>query len=388
MKLPLIYQIKNVTLRWGTTLVTSLSIAVVVATFIVILSIAQGFNDTVVSTGETGNYIIKTKAADSVRFSYLSREQAQQLLVAPGIARDQANNNLAQLESVITIYLRQKDSDQYANITWRGMSGPAAVLRQVKIIKGRDFHAGMNELIVGKGLSEQFADLEVGSSLRLSNTDWKIVGHFSTGGTSFDSELWGDATQIMNSIKISRYNCALVKIADLEKRRQLESHLSKDPLLAGLEVVNQKEYYAGQAGVVTMLIGILCGVITAIMAIGAVFNALQCLYTMVTQRRREIGILLAIGFSKWTIATSFLIEALLISLVGGVIGCAFSLLAHGISAGTVNWQTFSQVAFQFKVTPPLLLNGIILAAVLGIVGGLLPAWNAARREVVRSIQGS
>ena len=386
MKLPLIYQIKNVTLRWGTTLVTSLSIAVVVATFIVIMSIAQGFKDTVVSTGSSDNYIVKTKSADSVRFSYLSREQAQRLMVAPGIAKDQANNSLTQLETVVTIYLRQKNCDQYANITWRGMSGPPAVLRRVKIVKGRDFHAGMNELIVGKALSEQFANLEVGSTLRLSSTDWQIVGHFTTGGTSFDSELWGDANQIMASVKVSRYNCALAKIASAEGLHLLEDYLSKDPVLADLGLVNQKKYYAGQAEVVTMMIGILCGVITVVMAVGAIFNALQCLYTMVTQRRREIGIFLAIGFSKWTIAMSFLIEALLISLLGGIIGCALSLLAHGISAGTVNWQTFSQVAFQFKVTPQLMLRGLILAAVLGLIGGILPAWNAARRQVVRAIQ--
>jgi putative ABC transport system permease protein len=275
-----------------------------------------------------------------------------------------------------------------ANVELRGVSPNVLSIRKnIKIVEGRMFQPGLTELIVGKNARSTYSGLTLGSTIRLGTLSWQVVGVFDAGGSSFDSEVWGDA-HLLNSAYKRPDNISqsvTVRLTSPEALQQLKDSLTTDPRL-NVDVTREIDYYAKQSTRMTTLITILGGFVAAIMAIGAVFGALNTMYSAVAERGREIATMRALGFGAAAVVISFSIEALLISLIGGGIGCLAVLPVNGWTTSTMNFQTFSNLAFAFKITPELLVKGIVFALVMGLIGGLLPAVRAARLPVATALR--
>jgi putative ABC transport system permease protein len=306
---------------------------------------------------------------------------------APGIARDAEGPLITQeVVGVMPFPLISTGTD--ANVQVRGVSPNVLRIRTfVKIAEGRMFHAGLSELVVGKNATKTYAGLKLGDSVTFGGGTWKVVGIFDAGGSSFDSEVWTDS-KILNEV-LKRpdniFQSITVHLTSPAAFQQFKSAITSDPRL-NLDVVREIDYYAKQSTTMTTLITVLGGLVAAVMAIGAVFGALNTMYSAVAERGREIATMRALGFSSWNVILSFLFEALLISFVGGVLGCLAVLPLNGLTTSTMNFQTFSNLAFAFKITLNLLLFGVLFALVMGILGGMLPAVRAARLPVAQALR--
>jgi putative ABC transport system permease protein len=306
---------------------------------------------------------------------------------APGIARDAAGPLITQeVVGVMPFPLISTGTD--ANVQVRGVSGNVLRIRTfVKIVQGRMFQPGLSELVVGKNAVKTYAGLKLGDSVNFAGGSWKVVGVFDAGGSAFDSEVWSDA-KILNEV-LKRpdniFQSVTVHLDSPQSFKQFRDAIIADPRL-NLDVVREVDYYAKQSTTMTTLITVLGGLVAAIMAIGAVFGALNTMYSAVAERGREIATMRALGFSSWNVILSFLFEALLISLAGGILGCLAVLPLNGLTTSTMNFQTFSNLAFAFKITLDLLLLGILFAMVMGILGGMFPAIRAARLPVAQALR--
>ena len=387
LPIPFSYNFRSVKARWTSAIVAVLGIAGTVGVFVAMLSLAHGFKNTLVTSGSPDNAIIMRAGATSELTGGVSLDAVKIAQDAPGIARG-SEGPLVTPEIVIVAPIPLISTGTDANVQLRGVSkNVLEIRRNIKIIEGRIFTPGLAEIIVGKNATKSYAGLTVGRTINLGTVKWNIVGIFDAGGTSFDSEVWADAKLLGPAYGRgeSFFQSVTVHLTSPDALQQVRDTLTKDPRL-NVDVTREVDYYTKQSGRLTSLITILGGLVAVVMAIGAVFGALNTMYSAVAERGREIGTMRALGFGGGAVIFSFMVEALLISFVGGALGCLSVLRLNGYTTGAMNLQTFSHVAFAFRITPDLLAQGIIFALVMGVVGGLLPAVRAASVPVASALR--
>ncbi len=387
MAIPLSYNIRSVRVRWTSTVVALLGIAGTVGVFIAMLAMARGFKATLVASGSPGNAMLRRAGSTSEMESTATLEQVQILGMLAGVARD-ASGPLLTADVVVVATFPLKATGTDANVQVRGVSPSALSVREtVKLTAGRFFESGRTELVVGRNVTRTYTGFDIGSSVRFGGQTWTVVGVFDAGGSAFDSEVWCDATILNETYQrpTNLFQSVTVHLTSPDALASFKDAVTADPRLT-FQVEREIDYYEKQSRNLTTMITVLGGLVAIIMGIGAVFGALNTMYSAVAERAREIATLRALGFGAGSVVLSFLFEALFIAFVGGLLGCLAALPVNGLTTGTMNWQTFSHLAFAFKITPPLLLAGIVFALFMGLVGGLPPAIRAARRPVASALR--
>ena len=387
MAIPLIYNVRSVKARWTSAIVAVLGIAGTVGVFVAMLSLARGFKATLVSSGSADNAIIMRAGATSEMTGGVTVDTVKIVQDATGIARG-ADGPLVTPEVVLVAPIPLKSTGTDANVQVRGVSKNVLEIRKnIKIAEGRMFTPGLTEIVVGKNANLSYSGLTLGNTISLGSVRFQIVGIFDAGGSAFDSEIWGDAHLIGPAYNRpdTFFQSITVHLASPDSLQQVRDALTSDPRL-NVDVTREVDYYSKQSTRLTTLITVLGGLVAAIMAIGAVFGALNTMYSAIAERGREIATMRAIGFGGPSVVSSFVIEALLIAFVGGLIGCVAVLPLNGLTTGAMNLQTFSHLAFAFKITPELLMKGILFALAMGVVGGLLPAIRAAVQPIATALR--
>jgi putative ABC transport system permease protein len=385
--IPLIYNFRSVKARWTSAIVAVVGIAGTVGVFVAMLSLARGFKATLVSSGSEDNAIIMRAGATSEMTGGVTVDTVKIVQDKPGIARS-ADGPLINPEVVLVAPIPLISTGTDANVEVRGVSkNVLEIRRNIRIVQGRMFTPGLYEIVVGKNANASYAGLTLGNTISLGSARWKIVGIFDAGSSSFDSDIWGDAHLIGPAYNRpdTFFQSVTVHLTSPAAFQQLKDAATADPRL-NVDVTREIDYYAKQSNRLTTLITVLGGIVAAIMAIGAVFGALNTMYSAVAERGREIATMRALGFGGPSVIFSFVIEALLIALVGGLIGCLAVIPLNGLTTGAMNLQTFSHVAFAFKITPELLVRGVVFAMVMGLIGGFLPAVRAARLPVATALR--
>lgn len=385
---PISYNFRSIRARWTSTIVAILGIAGTVGVFVAMLSLARGFRATLVASGSPGNALVMRAGSTSEMMGGITLDSVKIAEDEPGVARDASGQPLVTQEVVGVIPIPLVTTGTDANVQVRGVASNVLQIRKfVRITEGRMFQSGLDELVVGKNASKTYQGLTVGNTVAFGGGQWKVVGVFDAGGSSFDSEVWCDARILNEVLKRPEniFQSATVQLTSPEAFQQFKDAITSDPRL-NLEVQREVDYYAKQSLAMTRLITVLGGLVAAIMAFGAIFGALNTMYSAVSERGREIATMRALGFSSWSVILSFLFEALLISFIAGIIGCVAVLPLNGLTTSTMNFQTFSNLAFAFKITFDLLLMGVVFALVMGVLGGLLPAVRAALRPVAVSLR--
>jgi len=377
--------LKSIPDRWGPSLVIVIGLAGVVAVFTALLAMVVGFESTLKSTGREDVALILRGGSDAELNSGLGRDQGVLIKQAPGIRKDDDGQPHASAEMMFIAELAKKGEKSGSNVTVRGIEPKGMKLRpQVKISDGRMFETGKRELIVGAGVARQFDGARVGQNLRFRGSEWTVVGIFSSGDAN-DSELWCDVEVATTTFNRQGYSSVRAALDGPNGLQTLKDALSADPRLT-VDVSTELDYYSGQTKNFRQQIGFLAGVVTLIMALGAIFAALNSMYAAVAARSREIATLRAIGFGGTPVVLSVMIESLVLALIGGAIGAVIAyLLFNGFSVSTLG-QNFTQVVFAFKVTPQLVVVGLIIALIVGFLGGLLPAIRAARMPVTTALR--
>jgi putative ABC transport system permease protein len=380
------YNLRSMVVRKGTAAMTAMGIAMVVAVFVMTLSIAQGFRATLVASGSPQNAIVLRKASTSENVSAVLHSQVPIVESMPQVARGTDGRPLASPELVVIITAPRLADNNPANVPVRGVGPKAYEVRDsLKFVEGRRFQPGTREINVGQQAVGRFKGFTLGSDVKFAAATWKVVGVFTAEDSSFESEVWGDVDLMMPAFQRNGYQSVTVKLTDSSAFGAFESAMAADPRL-DLKPQREREYYESQSATTATLIRIFATFVTAILSIGAVFGAMNTMYAAVAYRTREIGTLRALGFSRLRIVTAFLAESVALALVGGVVGCALALPVHGLSTGALNMNSFSELAFKFRVTPGLVVGGMIFSALMGAVGGLLPALRAARLPVAYSLR--
>ncbi len=383
------FNLRTMWQRKGSSAAALFGIAGVVAVLVGVLSIAQGFRGVMEASGKPDTALILRSGADSEMMSGLSRDTTRIIADTEGIARS-SEGAIASSELFVIINLPNRSTGTDANVPLRGVEPMAFSVRsEIDIIEGRPFAWGRNEVIVGSGAARQFVGLELGDSIPVGKEDWIVVGIFEADGGISESEIWTDAGVLQPAYRRgSSFQAVYAKLERPEDFQSFKDQLTTDPRL-NVKVVRQDEYYAAQSTATTRLITGLGTMIAGLMGIGAVFGALNTMYSAVSSRTREIATLRALGFGSGPVVISVLAEALVLALVGGAIGAGLAYVAFdGFRAATMNFQSFSQVAFAFDVTPALLGRGIFYAVMIGLVGGLFPAIRAARLPVAAALRES
>ncbi len=387
MAIPLSYNLRSIRVRWASTIVAVLGIAGTVGVFVAMMSLAKGFKATLVASGSPSNALVRRAGSTSEMDSGFNLEQVKILQDAKGIARD-ADGPLISPEVVVIAAFPLKSTGTDANVQVRGVSPRVLKVRErVKLAEGRFFQPGLNELVVGSNVSKAYIGFELGKKVLFGGGTWTVVGVFDAGGSAFDSELWCDATVLNDVYKrpTNIFQSATAKLTSPAALTELKDTLSADPRVT-VQADREIEYYEKQSRVVTTLITVLGTIVAGIMAVGAIFGALNTMYSAIAERGREIATMRALGFGALAVVVSFVFEAACIALIGGVIGCVGVLPLNGLTTGTMNWQTFSHLAFAFKITPSLMIGGVIFALLMGILGGVAPAVRAARANVATALR--
>lgn len=379
--------LRSIPQRLGSSAVAIIGIAGVVVVFVSVLSIAQGFRAAMTTAGDPRTAIILRAGTDSEMSSGLSREQTQIVKDAPGLARN-AKGPVASAELFVIVNHPKRSTGTDANVPLRGVESAAFDVRpRLKIVEGRRFEPGRNEILVGRAAAGQFSGLEVGRDVRWGENVWKVVGMFEADGSISESELWCDARVLQGAYRRGdSFQSVYVQLEREDSLETFKAALAADPRL-NVMVERETDYLADQSTVLQAIIRTVGFVIAGLMAIGAIFGAINTMYNAVASRTREIATLRALGFGAGSIVTSVLAEAAVLALVGGLLGGVLSwLVFDGYRTSTMNFQSFSQVAFAFRVTPELLAQGLVCALVMGLVGGILPAIRAARLPIVNALR--
>ena len=373
--------------RRGAVTATVVGIAGVVAVLVGVLSIAAGFQQAMIVSGSPDTAVVLRSGADSEMVSGLGREETRIIADSPGVARN-GQGPLASAELFVIINIPKRATGLDANVPLRGVESAALQVRDnVRIIEGRMFEWGKDEVIVGRGAAREFAGLEVGSKIKVGRYGWPVVGVFSANGGVSESEIWTDAKVLQAAYnRGDSFQSVYARLNSAGAFQEFKDSLTSNPQLS-VKVARQSEYYAEQSETVTRLVNTLGFLIALLMAAGAVFGALNTMYSAVAARTREIATLRALGFGGSAVVVSLMIESLLLALIGGMIGGSLAYLAfNNFHTSTINWQSFSQVAFAFKVTPQLLVQGTIWSALIGLIGGLFPAIRAARLPIASALR--
>jgi putative ABC transport system permease protein len=387
MAIPLSYNVRNVMQRPVSTLTTAIGVGLTVAIFIGALALVSGFRAAMLTTGAPANAIALRKGADSEISSGIGRDAANIIRALPDVAAGPDGRPLASPELVVVTNKERLGQAGSSNVTVRGVDAGVVALRdQVKIVDGRMFTPGTDEVIAGARIVRRFANCAVGDHIRFGQRDFTVVGTFTAGGSAFESEIWGDNPVLMPALQRDDvFQSLTFRMRDPKRFDALKKELEADPRLQ-IQLKRESEFYDEQSGMLARVILPLGIFITIIMAVGAVFGAMNTMYAAVGSRTREIATLLVLGFSPFSILVSFVFESVFLALVGGAIGCLIALPLNGITTSTTNFQSFSEVAFAFRVTPMALLAGMFFAAAMGLIGGFLPALRAARQTIASSLR--
>lgn len=385
MIIPIKYNIRYLMQRWTGTLVTVVTFGLVIAVFIIVMSLAQGLERALTTTGNPLNVLIMRPGAQSEMQSTVMISRYQTLRNYRGIARDENNQPLVAPEVVVVVNKPKLPDGKPSNLQVRGIHPNSLTLRpELEITEGRMFEPGLRELIVSESIANRFMDMDLGDTPNLGKGKWTIVGKFDGAGTAFGSEMWTDYQELMQEFNRESYSIVVARAIDRAAAKDLARRVDEDPRVK-LEAKTELAYYEEQtatAGPIKAL-----GVFLAtIMAVGACFAAMNTMYANVAGRTREVGTLRVLGFTRRAILFSFLLESMVLGLVGGLVGCLFSLPMNGIATGTTNFQSFSEIVFFFTITPELMLRGVLFAILMGAIGGILPAISAARQPIVETLR--
>jgi putative ABC transport system permease protein len=388
LAIPIVYNLRSVRARWTSSVVAVLGIAGTVGVFVAMLSMAKGFQATLVASGSAGNALVTRAGATSEMTGAVSLDEVKVIEDAPGVSHG-VDGPIMTPEVVVIAPFPLVRTGTDANVQIRGVSPKALEVRsKIKMLEGRFFQPGLTELIVGRNVANTYAGLSMGNTVRFGGGTWRVVGVFDAGGSAFDSEVWCDSVVLNQTYKRpdTIYQSVTVHLTSPDALQQFKDSVTTDPRMS-VDVTREVDYYSKQSQSVTTLIVVVGSMIAIVMGIGAVFGALNTMYSAVSERSREIATMRALGFGGPSVVISFLIEALLISFLGGVVGCLAALPLNGLTTSTMNFQTFSSLAFAFRITPVLLLSGIVFALFMGVLGGLPPAIRAARRPVAQALRG-
>jgi putative ABC transport system permease protein len=381
------FNLRTLPARKGSAAAAVFGIGGVVAVLVGVLSIGRGFQKAMTVAGSPDTAIVLRSGADSEMTSVLSRDDTNIIAEAPGVAR-KGGKPLVSPELFVVVNLPKRPTHTDANVPLRGVAPAAFAVRDaVKIVKGRAFAWGRNEVIAGRGAVSSFEGLDIGNELKFGQSRWQVVGIFEANGGLPESEIWADSAVLAPAYhRGSTYQTTVVKLASAGSLRTFKDALTSDPRV-NLKIERETDYYAAQSRVLSLLITGLAGIVSGLMGLGAVFGALNTMYTAVASRAREIATLEALGFGASPVVVSVLLESLLLAAVGGAAGAGLAyVLFDGYRTATMNWQSFSQVAFAFDVDAKLLVQGIVYALAIGLVGGLLPAIRAARMPVAMALR--
>jgi ABC-type antimicrobial peptide transport system permease subunit len=371
-----------------TTILTAGGMALVVYVFATVLMLAAGLEKTLVSTGEDDNVVVIRRGAQTEVQSGVDRRQASVVESLPDIATGQDGQRLISKEPVVLINLPKRNTGKAANVVIRGVTPAGLVLRpQVQIVEGRMFRPGTSEVIAGRSIANGFKGAGIGETLRFASRDWTVVGVFDAGHTGFDSEIWGDAEQMLQAFRRTGFSSVIFKLADADRFEEVKKELESDPRLT-VEAKRERRFYADQSEALSKFITYLGTSISVIFSIGAIIGAMITMYASVASRVSEIGTLRALGFSRGAILAAFLGEALLLGLVGGLVGLTAASFMQALSISTTNFQTFAEIAFSFTLTPGIVLASIAFSLAMGFVGGFLPAARAARMKIVDALRAA
>lgn len=388
MHIPFTYIVRNLFARRVTTALTAGGMALVVYVFATVLMLSAGLQATLVATGQDDNVIVIRRGSQTEVQSGIDRTQAGIVESLPDIAVGQDGQRLVSKEPVVLINLPKRESGKPSNVVIRGVTQNGLALRpQVQIIEGRMFRPGMAEVIAGRSIATGFRGAAVGETLRFASRDWTVVGVFDGGRTGFDSEIWGDAEQMLQAFRRTGFSAVIFRLADSDRFDAVKETIESDPRLT-LEAKRETAFYADQSEALSKFINYLGTTISVIFSIGAIIGAMITMYASVASRTAEIGTLRALGFSRGAILMAFLVESLLLGLLGGAIGLTGAAFMQSMSISTTNFQTFAEVAFRFVLTPGIVVAGLLFALVMGFVGGFLPAARAARLKIVDALRAA
>jgi putative ABC transport system permease protein len=383
--------LRNLPQRLGTSLVVIVGIAGVAGVLVAVLSMSEGFRHTLASTGRGDRVIMLRAGSDAEMSSGISRDQTQLVASLPAVARDASGRPLASAELVVMVDLPRRGQTDPNNVPFRGVQPVAFTIREeVALVEGRRFAPGVREVMVGRRAARQFEGLEVGSRIAFRDSDWVVVGIFTSGGDVHESEIWADAEVAASAFRRTGFQSVTARLVDGSAAglEALTAAIGRDRRLS-ITVLREPEYYAKQSRVLSTLINVLGYTVATFMAVGAMFGALNCMYSAIASRQVEIATLRAIGFGGAPVVVSVLIESLVLALVGGALGGGLAYLyCDGASLSTLNFDTFSQVAFDFRVTGALFAQGLLWALAIGAAGGVPPAIRAARLPVTLAMRGN
>jgi putative ABC transport system permease protein len=388
MSIPFSYIIRNVAARRLTTALTAGGMALVVYVFATVLMLASGLKATLVSTGHDDNVVVIRRGSQSEVQSGIDRTQAGVVESLPDIAIGEDGRKLISKEPVVLINLPKRGSTKSSNVVIRGVTPSGLEVRpQARLVEGRMFRPGTSEVITGRAIADGFQGAGVGETLRFASRDWIVVGVFDAGHTGFDSEIWGDAEQMLQAFRRLGFSALIFRLADTDRFDAVKSTIESDPRLT-LEAKRETRFYADQSESLAKFISYLGTTISIIFSIGAIIGAMITMYASVASRTAEIGTLRALGFPRTAILVAFLVEALTLGLLGGVIGLVAASFMQALSISTMNFQTFAEIAFSFTMTPGIVAASLAFALAMGFVGGFLPAARAARMKIVDALRAA
>ncbi|KUY85100.1 multidrug ABC transporter permease [Burkholderia territorii] len=386
MTIPLTYIARNLWTRRLTTALTAGGMALVIFVFATVQMLDAGLTQTLVSTGEADNVVVIRKGAETEIQSAIDHQQANALEMHPAVALGPDGRPLVSKEAVVLISLVKTSSGKPSNVVIRGVSPAGLALRpRVKLVAGRPFAPGSSEIVVGSAIAKGFSGTQLGDRLHFAQRDWTVVGIFDAGGSGFDSEIWGDVDQLMQSFRRTSYSSMVLRIPSADGFARFKADIDVDPRLTD-EAKREQTFYGDQSKALSTFINILGVTLSTIFSIAAMIGAMITMYASVANRTAEIGTLRALGFKRANVLAAFLLEALLLGFVGGVAGLACASLMEFASFSTTNFQTFSDLSFRFVLTPAIVVKTLLFSLVMGLVGGFLPAMRAARLNIVDALR--
>jgi putative ABC transport system permease protein len=389
MAIPISYNYRNLLARKLTTLLTVFGVALVVFVLTAVLMMANGVKKTLVATGSDNNIIVLRKSATSDVLSAVGRESSRLIETFPEIATAEDGKPMISKEAVTIINLYRKGSNDMGNVIVRGVSMDAVKMRsQVKVIKGRIWDPAKSEIIIGKSIYERFKGCDLGQTLKFGTRNWLIVGVFDAQKSGFESEIWGDIEQMMSAFNRPYFSTMIARLRDQNQKSSFKTRFESETRLQQLQIKGEKEYYNEQSRPLASFLTVLGSIITVIFSVGAMIGAMITMYASVANRTVEIGTLRALGFLRRNILLAFLLESLLIALIGGALGILLASALQFITISMLNFSSFSEIAFSFNMTPWIVLISFGFALLMGIVGGFLPAIRASRLNIVNALRAS
>jgi ABC-type lipoprotein release transport system permease subunit len=388
MKIPILYNIRSVLRRPVSTALTALGVGLVVAVFIGMLALANGFQAALVRTGSDQNVMVLRRSADAEINSGIERSAAALIAASPHVAKGADGRAMVSPEAYLIVPLPRlaSDTNALANVVVRGVSAAAWEVRaNLELLAGRRPESGRAEVCVGRKLAGRMPNTGMGETLRFGGRDWTVACHFGAGGSAFESEIWAENEQVLPVFKRDVFNSVIFRMADPRGFDEVKRSLEDNRQIT-VDVHRESAFYASQSQLLGTILRMLAILITTIMAVGAIFGAVNTMYAAVSSRTPEIAVLLTLGFPPRSVLASFLAESAIIAFVGGLIGCLLALPINGIVTSTTNWASFSEIAFSFMVTPGLMLAGVLFAVIMGVLGGFFPARRAAKLPVIQALR--